>query len=325
MAHLLSRYAECVFWLARYMERVENMARIIDVTETFARDRGGRNWLSVVQINADEERFFARHHTADAASVLHFYLLDADNPTSIQTSILQARENARTIRALISIEVWRQLNVFHHRVRSLTAADLDPSCLSRTLAELREACQAHTGIVEGTFYRDEAWYFYHLGRSIERADQTTRLLDIKYHLLLPKTSDVGSALDLSQWNALLRAAAGYQAFRRLYSGRMTPSAVAGFLLFSDSFPRAVSSCLRQVEWTLGQLRSRYGLRGAVAAQERLDDIRAMLSEQTIEGVIAQGLHEFVDWLQDRLAAVTADLATAYFGLVPEAQAQVQMA
>lgn len=326
MAHLLSRYAECVFWLARYMERVENISRILDVTETFARDRGGRNWLSVVQINADEERFFAKHEKADARSVLSFYLLDGSNPTSVQSSLQAARENARTIRSLISIEMWSQINVFHHKVRALGQADIDGPRLAKLCRDLRQACQTHTGIVEGTFYRDEAWYFYSLGRYLERADQTTRLLDIKYHLLLPKASDVGSALDLSQWNALLRAAAGYQAYRRLYAGRLTPASVAGFLLFSDAFPRSVSLCLRQVSWLLNQLHSQYMLRSGAEAMERCDLMRAALGDQTVDQVIAHGLHEFLDWLQVQSGELAAELGQAFFGYAkPQEQQQQQVA
>lgn len=319
MAHLLSRYAECVFWLARYMERIENIARILDVTETFARDRGGRNWLSVVQINADEARFFEKHERADARSVLGFYLLDGTNPTSIQSSLRAARENARTIRSLISIEMWSQINVLHHTVRALNPADIEAPRLSKLCRDLRQACQTHSGIVEGTFYRDEAWYFYSLGRYLERADQTTRLLDIKYHLLLPKASDVGSALDLSQWNALLRAVAGYQAFRRLYFGRMTPAAVAGFLLFSDSFPRSVSLCLRQVDWLLGQLHTHYALRNGEAAMERCDLMRAALADQTVDQVIANGMHEFLDWLQIQSGTLAGELGQAFFGYPAQRQ------
>ncbi|HYD68103.1 alpha-E domain-containing protein [Azospirillum sp.] len=313
MANLLSRYAECIVWMARYMERVENTARILEVTETFARDKGAHNWLSVVQINADEKAFFAKHTVADAQSVLDFYLLDASNPTSIQAYVQAARENARTLRSLVSIELWTQLNVFHNRIRQLTKEDIATPRLSKLCAEIRKACQEHTGIVEGSVNRDEAWFFYSLGRYIERADQTTRLLDIKYHLLLPKADDVGSALDLSQWNALLRAVAGYQTFRRLYFGRMTPAAVAGFLLFSDTFPRSVSLCLRQVEWILSQLRSRYNLSGAAAAMERLDEIRAALADQTVDDVIRHGLHDFLDWIQVQLGLVTADIGQAFFG------------
>ena len=184
---LLARYADCIFWLARYIERAENLARILDVNETFSRDsRGGQNWRSIVQLNSDEERFFASHDTASAHNVVNFYVIDGDNPTSIVSAIRCARENARTLRPLISTEMWVQLNVFYNRLAALSAADLAPGNLAALFAMIKEACQTHTGITEGTFFRDQGWYFYQIGRYIERADQTTRLLDIKYHLLLPE-------------------------------------------------------------------------------------------------------------------------------------------
>lgn len=312
MARLLSRYAECTFWFARYMERVENTARLLEVTETFARDRDGRNWPAVVRINADEERFFKQHERAEAATVHDFYLLDADNPTSVPFAVRAARENARTIRAILSIATWRQINTFHNRMREVSSEDVRVPNASRLLDEIRRACHEHSGILEGTFFRDEAWSFYQLGRYLERADQTTRLLDIKYHLLLPSVADVGSAIDLSQWNAVLRAATGYQAFRRVYSDRMSPAAVAGFLLFNDAFPRSIVHCLNQIDWYLGQMRIRYGARGGEAASECLDELRAALTERSIDDIIASGLHEFIDWCQIRLGFVAAEIAKAYF-------------
>ena len=124
------------------------------------------------------------------------------------SAIGYARENARTLRPLISTEMWVQLNVFYNRLAALSEDDLMPGSLAALFGSVKEACQTHTGITEGTFFRDQGWYFYQLGRYIERADQTTRLLDIKYHLLLPSLSDVGSPIDVSQWNAVLRSAAG---------------------------------------------------------------------------------------------------------------------
>jgi len=206
---LLARFADCIFWLARYVERAENLARILDVNETFSRDsRGGQNWRSIVQLNSDEERFFATHPAATAQSVVKFYVIDGANPTSIVSAIRFARENARTLRPLISTEMWVQLNVFYNRLVALGEDDLVPGRLAALFGIIKEACQTHSGITEGTFFRDQGWYFYQLGRYIERADQTTRLLDIKYHLLLPSLSDVGSPIDVSQWNAVLRSAAG---------------------------------------------------------------------------------------------------------------------
>lgn len=311
MSELLARNADCIVWLARYMERAENLARILGVAETFARDRAGRNWLAVVQINADEERFFARNRVADAKTVPHFYILDPENPNSILSSIKSARENARTLRPLISIEMWRQINRMNSWMAGLSANAVAPANLAALCDEIKEACQLHVGITEGTFYRDQAHYFYHLGKSIERADQTTRLLDIKYHTLLPRPEDVGSALDTSHWNALLKGVAGYQASRRVMAGKITPRSVAAFLLFSDSFPRSVILCVRQMEWLLTQLRTRYSLRGGVKALELMDELRAVLSEKTIDDVIALGLHEFLDWVQRQLIMIFAEIQQSF--------------
>lgn len=307
MTELLARNADCILWLARYMERAENLARILGVAETFARDRTGRNWLAVVQINADEELFFTRHRVADARTVPHFYVLDTENPNSIISSVKAARENARTLRPLISIEMWRQINRMNSWMSGLSANAVLPANLASLCEEIKEACQLHMGITEGTFYRDQAHYFYHLGKAVERADQTTRLLDIKYHTLLPRPQDVGSPLDISHWNALLKAVAGYQASRRVLAGRITPKSVAAFLLFSDSFPRSVILCVRQMDWLLTQLRTRYHLRGGSRALELLDELRAALTEQTIEQVIDLGLHEFIDWVQQKLIQIFAEV------------------
>ena len=326
---LLARYADSLFWVARYIERAENLARILDVNETFSRDaRGTQNWLSIVQLFADEERFFARNAEAHADSVLHFYVLDGTNPTSIVSDIHAAWANARILRPLISTEMWVHLNVFHNRLSALDPSELAPGRRNHFFASVKEACQTHTGITEGTFYRDQGWYFYEMGRYIERADQTTRLLDMKYHLLLPRPQDVGSPVDVSQWNALLRSAAGYHAYRRLESGGITPAQVAGFLLLNRRFPRSVYLGIRQTETLLGELKARYGLRGGNAAAEVLDALRTLLGALTIAEILKQGLHEFLDLVQLRLNAVSRHLAHAFFGHEPEAPpaetAQVQI-
>jgi uncharacterized alpha-E superfamily protein len=191
---------------------------------------------------------------------------------------------------------------------------------------IKEACQTHTGITEGTFFRDQGWYFYQLGRYIERADQTTRLLDIKYHLLLPHPSDVGSPTDVSQWNALLRSAAGYHAYRRLHTASTTPARVAGFLLLNQAFPRSVHHCVRETARLLGEVKSRYALRGGNDAAEELDRLRAVLGTLMITRVLAEGLHEFLDLIQRQLIAVTRDLSIAFFGYSPkQEQAQASAA
>ncbi len=319
--HLLSRYAEAVYWLARYIERTENLARVLDVNETFSRDsRGSQNWISILQLYRDEERFAESGLEATAENVLYFYALDQNNPSSIISSIHMARENARTLRPLISTEMWIQLNILYNHLRAMTRANLAEPRIARFCSFIKEACQTHTGITEGTFYRDEGWYFYQLGRWIERADQTTRLLDVKYHLLLPSARDVGSPLDVSQWNSVLRSAAGYHAFRRVHPSGMTPTDVAGFLLFHKRFPRSVKACMSELEELLHDLKTTYDLRQGVGALEQLDNLRSGLVNQTADSVVESGLHEFLDWIQSTLINVHNELGRDYFGYEEAASA-----
>ena len=308
--YLLSRYAESVFWLARYMERIENLARIMDVTVSFARQGSDSGWLSIIQINSDEKPFFARNKEVTPEAVTHFYLLDRENPNSIASAMAFAHENARTLRPLISTEMWTQINIFHRDVRQLTASDIAPSRLSQICSTLKLECQTHTGITEGTFFHDQSWAFYQLGKYLERADQTTRLVDIKYHTLLPSASDVGTAIDISQWHALLRAAAGYHAFRRVYPSGMTPATVAGFMLMNHSFPRSLVQCVEHVRMQLDQLRSGFNLH-CDDASETLDELRAALTDP-IRDVIARGLHEYLDWVQLMLNRIFAAIADSFW-------------
>jgi len=322
--NLLSRYAECIFWMARYMERAENLARIMDVHETFARDtRGATNWFSVVQLNADEKDFFSRHDRPTAEAVIHYYMFDAQNQNSLLSMLRMARENARTLRPWISTEMWTQINVFHNRLLEMSVKDVAAQNLSKVCTWIKEECQTHTGITEGTFYRDQGWYFYQMGKYIERADQTTRLLDIKYHTLLPSPLDVGSTLDVSQWTTVLRCTAGYHAFRRVYPRGMSPTTVAGFMLFNEGFPRSVVMCVRQIDGVLTRMRSRYDLRGGSAAMERVDELLAALLSRPIDAVLRDGLHEYLDWIQLQLNVVTTEIAQAFFGVQPPLAVQSQ--
>jgi uncharacterized alpha-E superfamily protein len=310
--HLIARHAGSALWFARYMERIENLARLLDVTKTFAGDADdSRNWLSLLRINGDQAAFFARHAAPEAASVAHFYLLDADNPTSVQSTIDWARENARTLRALISTEMWVQINVFHGRIRVLTLIDVAPEALSGVCAMLKEGVQAHTGITEGTLYRDQCWHFYMMGRHLERADQITRLIDTKFNALLPSATD--AAIEAGQWNELLRAAAGYHAYRREYPHGYIPREVAGFLLLNVAFPRSAALCLAQLDWHLTVLRSHYHLRGCVHALGRLDHLRTMLASQTIDDILGRGLSTFLDWMQREIAALHDDIVVHLCG------------
>jgi uncharacterized alpha-E superfamily protein len=315
LSSLLARYAEAAFWMARYVERAENLARVLDVNETFSRDtRGGQNWVSVLQLYDDVDRFRAHHDEASAAAVTYFYVLDPENPGSILSAIRMARENARTLRPLISTEMWIQLNIFYNRLRALAADDLSQPRLVRLCGFVKESCQAHTGITEGTFYRDAGWSFYQMGRNLERADQTTRLLDVKYHLLLPSPAAVGSPVDISQWNAVLRSASGYHAYRRVQPSGMTAASVAGFLLFHASFPRSIHACVRALGDGLADLRKHSALKAGTQAAAEVEVLLGSLESESVDAVIDRGLHEYIDGIQIRLMAITGALGREFFGL-----------
>lgn len=246
---LLARYAEGLFWMARYLERVENLARLIDVTQTFeSPGRERESWAALVAIHANEAEFAATGSAPDGPAVKHFYLLDRANPGSVPFSLEAARTNARTLRPLISTEMWMQLNVFHRDVLATGREELEADALPRLCRRIKEGVQAHTGITEGTFFRDQGWHFYEMGRLLERADQTTRLLDIKWHTLPPLGAEERRVSELTQWGAVLRAAAGYHAFRRVAHAGFRPADVAAFLLRDGSFSRSVALCTERLEW-----------------------------------------------------------------------------
>jgi len=310
---LLTRDAEGLFWMARYLERVENLARLIDVTQTFeGPGREAESWAALVAIYADEPGLAGR--PADAPTVKSFYLLEQENPNSVPAALEFARTNARTLRPLISTEMWMQLNVFHRSVLAITPADLEGDALSPLCRRLKEGVQAHTGITEGTFFRDQGWHFYMLGRLIERADQVTRLLDIKYHLLVRGSAEERRVVELTQWNAVLRAAAGYHAFRRVAGAGFEPWDVVSFLLEDTAFARSVALCVREMEWHVDQLRTRYELRAAGPVLQRVDQLRAAVGAGSSWGALQPGggLHEFLDRLQEELNGVAMEIGTAFF-------------
>ena len=312
MSNLLARFAENSFWMARYMERAENLARILDINETFARDKQGENdWLPILRLHCDEERYLERYRNVDGGNVVRFYMIDETNPNSIRNSVHGARENARSIRHLISLETWVQLNVFYNWIRSLNSRNLRLTELSRVCAQIKEGCQLHFGIANGTLYRDQVWLFYRLGTFIELCDQTTRLVDIKYHSLLPSAYDVGTPIDVAQWNALLRYAAAYHGYRRVYPREMTPTTVAGFILFDPAFPRSIKHCVGEIRTTLDRLLHQSELAGVTLPMAPLDALESLAS-RSAEDVIASGLHEFLDDVQIRLSDLTRGIGDTFF-------------
>jgi uncharacterized alpha-E superfamily protein len=312
LSSLLSRFAENSFWIARYVERAENLARILDVNETFARDdQGESDWLPILQLHHDEERYTDRYQKVDAQDVVRFYISDEHNPNSIRFAVRAARENARSIRHLISLETWAQLNVFYNWVNGLSGRHVNMKSLSRLCAHIKEGCQLHYGIANGTLYRDQIWSFYRMGTFIELCDQTTRLVDIKYHSLLPLQQNVGTPIDVGQWNALLRSASAYHGYRRVYPHEMTPTTVADFILLNPRFPRSVSHCIYRIRQAVIGLLDNNEVRHVEFSPTALDEL-SELSTWTIEQIISFGMHEYLDSVQLKLNEVTEAIVETFF-------------
>lgn len=302
--------------MARYMERAEHLARILEVNETFSRDaRGSNDWMPILRLHCDEQEFLKRYKNADAARVVRFYIIDPQNPNSISSSVRAARENARSIRHLISLETWSQLNVFYNWVRTLGVRDLNLPELSRLCGRIKEGCQLHFGIAHGTLYRDQVWLFYRLGTFMELCDQVTRLVDVKYHALLPSWKDIGSPIDIAQWNALLRSAGAYHGYRRVYPRQMTPTTVAGFVLLDPRFPRSIPHCVRNIENVLEQLLQDEELGEVAFPRERLHAMKRLAARTPAE-IIESGLHEFLDEVQIELIGLGRQVAETFFAYQP---------
>jgi len=319
---MLSRTADSIYWMSRYMERAENVARFIAVNLQALLDLplGFRDqWEPLVTTTGDQELFTKLYgepsKAATKTNVLHFLTTDKENPNSIISCVAMARENARQARQIVSVEMWEALNSFYLTLLSPKApqrAEFDPSGFFR---EVREGVQLFAGIAEATLGRDEGWHFLQLGRWLERADKTSRILDVKYFILLPKPSDVGTVFDDLLWGVLLHSVSGYEMFRRAH-GRITPEKVVTFLLLSREFPRSILFCLEEAE------RSLLAISGTPAGTYRLEPemllsrLRSGLAYASVREILNDGLHEYLDSLQTRLNRVGAALDATFFSLTP---------
>ena len=321
---LLSRVANALYWMSRYIERAENIARFIDVNTQLTLDRStgsDEQWSPLVSITGDEALFVEKYGEATRGSVTRFLTLDRDYPNSVASCVAAARENARTVRDAITAEMWKQINQLHLMTQRIADRGFVEDRPSDFYTRLKHGTLLFAGITEATMSRNTAWEFCRLGRMTERADKTSRILDVKYFLLLPRPQDVGTALDAVQWAALLRSVGGLEMYRKHHGG-ITPATVAGFLVLNNEFPRSIMHCLREAERALAQILGTptepgTALDAAAAALPReLGRLRAELEFADIDDIIAGGLHAYLDGFQDRLNRFDAEMARALFHLSP---------
>ena len=310
---MLSRVADSLYWINRYVERAENISRFVEVSEAMALDcppGSAEPWLPLIDANGDRELFDRMFPAGTPSDVVRFLVREPENPNAIVNCIAIARENARQIRDVITTEMWEQLNDIYWTLLDNEGFWKQPP--QEQLRDIRRACQLFYGITDATLSRDLSWQFSRLGRVLERAEKTTRILDVKYFLLLPSPDEVGGVLDELQWISLLRSAGAYQMFRQSRQQGIEPKAVASFLLLDPIFPRSVRYCLERINETLRIVRGQ-AVPGAPDDLECLSGLTlARWSYTRIDALIAGGLHESIDALQSDLNRLHDLIEQRYF-------------
>ncbi|MET0386085.1 MAG: alpha-E domain-containing protein, partial [Polyangiales bacterium] len=307
---MLSRVADSMYWMSRYIERAENIARFVDVNTTLTMELGDavhEQWGPLVAVTGDEADFREKYGAFTRANVMRFLTFDEDYPNSIVSCLSSARENARIVREYISTAMWEQLNRFYLMVNDRAKLDAVPlESESDFYSEIRAGAQLFVGVTDGTFSHGEGWHFARLGRMLERADKTSRILDVRYFLLLPQVADVGTPLDIVQWSALLRSASALNMYRAAH-GRLQPNKIAEFLLLDPDFPRAVRHCCDAAESSLRSITGTAPRTFRNKAEQKLGRLRSELDYTSIDDVMNEGFHEFIDRLQIRLNEIGAAL------------------
>ena len=309
---MLSRVASSIYWLSRYIERAENVARFVDVNSNLTLGKNAPirgQWSPLVSITGDEELYNDPNGAPTRAGVLHFLMLDRRNPNSIWSCIELARENARGIRDVLPVSVWEQINRFYHMIQSTD--DLPMSDPVRFCEQVKLASHVIDGMCDSTMAHDEAWHFARLGRLTERADKTSRIVDVQYYLLLPKPFDVGSAIDTVRWVALLKSTTSLSRYRKMY-GSVEPARVAEFLILDREFPRSMRFCLIQAQASLRAITGTRPDTFQYSSEQVLGQLRAHLDYATIDDLIRQGLHDFVGDFQQRLNQVGDSIEANFF-------------
>lgn len=311
---MLSRVADSVYWLSRYVERAENVARFIDVNYNLTLDESselGNQWAPLVYTTGDQQGFNERYGEMTRENVLKFLMFDEENPNSILSCSSFARENARTIREVISSVVWEQLNQFYFMVRSSAQFSASLEQPQGFCERVRLASHLLVGAIDSTMSHDEAWHFSRIGRLVERADKTSRIVDVQYYILLPDSSDVGTALDTVRWSALLNSASALEMYRRQH-GKIVPDRVADFLILDRHFPRAMHFCLIKAKESLQQITGSSAGTFRNLAEQRMGRLCSNMDYTRVEDVIRQGLHEYIDDFQSQLNLVGDAIGEEFF-------------
>ncbi|HEV8360187.1 MAG TPA: alpha-E domain-containing protein [Candidatus Thermoplasmatota archaeon] len=317
---MLSRAASAMYWMTRYIERAENVARFVDVNLNVLLDVPDAEgmWESILATTGDEASFRAQHGAPAKDSVIRFLAADGGNPNAILPCLAKARENARSIREIISSEMWQQVNTSYLAAHDATESGAYLRAPQEFFARVKQDSHLFDGLMEATMSHGEPWHFGRLGRLLERAEKTARLLDVKYYALLPEPGAIERAFDDVQWSAVLRSASALEMYRKRYH-RIAARDVADFLIFDRAFPRSVVACLEGAE---GALRAITGTpQGVVGstAEKRLGRLRSHVAYLDIEDVVTLGLHEFLRDIMTEINYVGEGIHETFFAMRPVAR------
>jgi uncharacterized alpha-E superfamily protein len=291
---MLSRTADHLYWMARYIERAENMARVLDVTYNMslvpnAAVSESALWLPALEISGNVDAYDEEYGEYTAADVIHYLAMDTNNPSSIYNALRNARENAQAVRVAMTSETWENINALWLEFRQFIGQDLAKNGLREFCDWVKARSHLFRGVCFGTMLRDDAFSFVRLGTFIERADNTARLLDVKYHLLLPSQEEVGGAVDYYEWSAVLRSVSAFQAYQKIFSDTIEPWRVAELLVLRRDMPRSLHACFDEITPILEQLSgSRH-----TECRRLAGELHARLRYGKMQHIFQKGLHEFL--------------------------------
>jgi uncharacterized alpha-E superfamily protein len=314
---VLSRTAETLYWLARYVERAENIARLLDVAlrmsgVPFDPGTGSSEWRSTIIAAGCEQSFFARYQTATAETVIQHLVRDVDNPSSILSSLATARRNSRAVRTALTVDMWEAINGTWLAARAFGDEAFRVSDIGRFLDWVKERSTLFSGAVLGTMLQTDAFWWTRLGTYIERADATARILDVKYNVLLPRHEPVGGTLDHYQWAAILTSVSSRRAYQWLYHDRIKPWLVAELLILRPEMPRSLITCVREINYYLDVVGGAYDNRRD--CHELAGQILRHLNRAKVEQIFQNGLHEFLTEFIDRNVELGDKISKQYFQL-----------
>ncbi len=316
---MLSRVANSLYWMSRYIERAENIARIVDVNLQLLLDlrnlneqRLAAHWLPIVQATGDEAQFFALHPKANAQNVTEFLVFQPENPNSIVASICAARENARMVRDQITIELWEELNRLYWFVKTDTARQVWKESPSEFFQQIKAGSLHIIGLTDATLIHNEGWWFAQAGKFIERADKTSRILDLRYQTLPEKGAPKSVSQEESlEWSAILRSCSAWDAYKSIHGAEVNPRLVAEFLLLSEEFPRSVEFCAMELNRALRRISGVAEGKFCNEGEKLAGRLVAELQFISIDEIFAHGLHDYLDLVQLKLNNIGAEMFNAY--------------